>query len=447
MRKQWILAAALSAAAFQPAMAAEDVQHLGQELKDIKAVYQQKIDALETRLKQLEDAKAPPPAQAHAEQAAPSAAPAASNANAFNPAIGLVLNGQFGAYSKHDRSVSGFAIGDEGERAKEGMQLGESELSLSANADDMFTAQFTGSFATDNGEDGVEIEEAFVQSLGLPYGINIKAGRMLASLGYMNEKHAHTDDFVDRPLPYRAFLNNAFNDDGAQASVVLPTPFYSEIGGGVWRGDDFPGANAQGAGPGAYSAFARVGGDIGDDQNWRLGFSYLHSRTGGDGRITGGDGMEQIFKGEDSLYIADAKYNWAPTGNAAQQELSLQGEFFRRQERGSYADNALGIGDTDYRGGQNGWYGQAVYKFLPQWRVGYRYTGLSSGDVPDALAGGGLDAMGHDPYVHSAMADYTHSEFSRIRLQYNNDHTGPGTDNQFLAQYIMSLGAHGAHKY
>jgi hypothetical protein len=45
------------------------------------------------------------------------------------------------------------------------------------------------------------------------------------------------------------------------------------------------------------------------------------------------------------------------------------------------------------------------------------------------------------------MMDYSRSEFSRIRLQYNNDHAGPDTDNQFIAQYIMSIGAHAAHKY
>ncbi len=46
------------------------------------------------------------------------------------------------------------------------------------------------------------------------------------------------------------------------------------------------------------------------------------------------------------------------------------------------------------------------------------------------------------------MTDYSHSEFSRVRLQYAKDHSRPNDgDDQIQLQYIMSLGAHGAHKY
>ena len=44
------------------------------------------------------------------------------------------------------------------------------------------------------------------------------------------------------------------------------------------------------------------------------------------------------------------------------------------------------------------------------------------------------------------MFDYSPSEFSRFRLQFARDRARPGaTDNQIFLQYIMSLGAHGAH--
>jgi hypothetical protein len=46
------------------------------------------------------------------------------------------------------------------------------------------------------------------------------------------------------------------------------------------------------------------------------------------------------------------------------------------------------------------------------------------------------------------MLDWTNSEFSRIRLQYNRAELARGQDDdQFMLQYIMSIGAHGAHKY
>ena len=52
------------------------------------------------------------------------------------------------------------------------------------------------------------------------------------------------------------------------------------------------------------------------------------------------------------------------------------------------------------------------------------------------------------PQRHSLMADWSLDEFSRLRLQFARDKSMQGvTDNQVTLQYIMSLGAHGAHKF
>jgi len=45
------------------------------------------------------------------------------------------------------------------------------------------------------------------------------------------------------------------------------------------------------------------------------------------------------------------------------------------------------------------------------------------------------------------MVDFSRTEFSRLRLQYNQDDSTPETDHQVYVQYIMSLGAHGAHSF
>jgi hypothetical protein len=58
-----------------------------------------------------------------------------------------------------------------------------------------------------------------------------------------------------------------------------------------------------------------------------------------------------------------------------------------------------------------------------------------------------LDNQGHDPSRTSVMVDYSNSEFSRVRLQFNKDDSGPESDNQWYVQYLMSLGAHGAHQF
>ena len=46
------------------------------------------------------------------------------------------------------------------------------------------------------------------------------------------------------------------------------------------------------------------------------------------------------------------------------------------------------------------------------------------------------------------MLDWTPSEFSRFRVQYQQARLRPdATDNEIFVQYILTLGAHGAHKF
>ncbi len=66
---------------------------------------------------------------------------------------------------------------------------------------------------------------------------------------------------VIRPLPYRAFLDGGYNDDGAEVSVVLPGDFYKEVGAGIFRGDDMPFGGSE-TGREAWSAYVRLGGDV-----------------------------------------------------------------------------------------------------------------------------------------------------------------------------------------
>lgn len=421
---------------------AQDTQAIRQEIEALKQSYETRISELETRLKGVE--------KKSAVKAAGKTAPASSGrsifGNSFNPSIGIILNGKASSFSKESSEIAGFGVGEEGERGSEGLAIDESELNFSANIDDKFYGSLTAAIVREDGEDKIELEEAFIQTLagtGLPTGAQIKAGRAFWALGYLNEHHAHADDFADRPLPYRVYLNKAFNDDGVQVSYVLPTEFYSEIGGGVFRGDDFP-AGGSVSGLGAWSAFARVGGDIGDDQSWRIGgymlSSDVNSRTSNEDAVT--------FIGQSQLYAADVRYTWAPTGDAKQSEVILQGEYFYRDEDGTYADTGASTGRVSFDDGSSGWYAQAVYKFAPSWRVGARYSLMNSADTPAGLAGSALDSGGHDPSSVSLMGDWTNSEFGRIRLQYNREELSSGSaDNQFILQYTMSLGAHGAHKY
>jgi len=77
-----------------------------------------------------------------------------------------------------------------------------------------------------------------------------------------------------------------------------------------------------------------------------------------------------------------------------------------------------------------------------------RYEQLDSGTRDFGLNAANLAVDAYKPKKTTAMVDYSWSEFSRVRLQYAQDKSMAGiTDKQWTLQYIMSLGAHGAHKF
>jgi hypothetical protein len=87
--------------------------------------------------------------------------------------------------------------------------------------------------------------------------------------------------------------------------------------------------------------------------------------------------------------------------------------------------------------------------------VGYRYDQLNSGTTNIGLvSSGALSAAdfpilaAYKPKRHTAMIDWSPSEFSRVRLQFARDYSRMNEpDNQIFLQYIVSLGAHGAHRF
>lgn len=362
---------------------------------------------------------------------------AVNSLSAFNPYISVVLNGRYSTFQRDDNKIIGFQTGEEGKRGDEGFSLGESEINLGANVDDKFLANLTAAIVSEDGDDKLELEEAYVQSNKLPFGISTTFGRLKPSFGYLNEKHTHTDEFADRPLPYRVFLNNSYNDDGLQISKLLPTNFYSEIGGGVYKGGHYP-AKQDDANDFSFNAFLRFGNDISESQEWMGGFSYLHANSNGNRETD-----DIIFNGKDNLYNAFLKYTYAPNGNNKESEFALLGEYIFRDEDGSY--QLEDIEKTQFNNNTNGFYVQGTYKFLTNYKIGYLYSALNSDDVPDNLKESDLDS--HNPTVHSVMAEWNNSEFSRIRLQYNLDKTDLKDDNQFIIEYTMSFGAHTAHSY
>ncbi|PIW83312.1 MAG: hypothetical protein COZ96_04060 [Nitrospirae bacterium CG_4_8_14_3_um_filter_70_85] len=366
-------------------------------------------------------------------------------ANGFNPALSAILMGNDWGYTRSSTTYAlpGFQLGGESGLAAEGLSLAESELTLSANVDPTFYGQLTLAVATADEGSEVEIEEAYGETLALPGGLGVRFGRFFSALGYLNEVHAHAWDFADAPLAYRAFLGQQLFDDGVQVRWVVPADGFVEVGGELLRGRAFPGGS-DGSTPGTGDLFLHLGGDVGVSQSWRLGLAHLRANVEARESTVG---PPSLFAGDSNLSVVDLVWKWAPHGDPSLRNLLFQAAYFRRAEDGTVAVNPV---TGAYDGTQQGGYLQAVYQFWPRLRAGLRYDHLRADDPdgdPAVLTAAGLDPGGHDPARVTVMTDFSPSEFSRLRLQYAADRSRPEPDHSWVVQYILSLGAHGAHAF
>jgi hypothetical protein len=450
------LAMAAALAAPPPALAdtapspAAEIQSLRDEIKAMRAAYEARLQALEERLSAAQQ----PPTAAPAGVAAGSGASAgATGANSFNPAVSLILSGGYTGTTQDSArySITGFQLPADtaaGPGAR-GFSLGESELGLAANIDPWLRGQAHLALHPDN---TVSVEEAYVQTTSLGNGLTAKAGRFFSGIGYLNSQHAHTWDFADSPLAYQAMLGTQYGDDGLQLHWLAPTDQYLELGVEVARGRSFPGTDTGRNGAGMTALTAHTGGDIGDSHNWRAGLSVLTAQATDQG-LTATDAAGALinnrFNGDTRVWVADAVWKWAPNGNATRTSFKLQGEYLQSTRNGSLTYDTVGANVTDaYSAVQSGWYLQAVYQFMPRWRVGLRTERLSAGTPAYGINATRFVDNAYQPGKDTLMLDFNPSEFSRLRLQLAQDRSRQGlVDNQVFLQYQMSLGAHGAHRY
>lgn len=443
-------------------LANSETQTIQQQLDALKKEYQQRITALEARLLKTEQSAKQTHTKAQKIEAKlqQSNTPrmASSGKNSFNPAISLILDGRFASFDNDPENyeLPGFTLGGEAGLNEKGLSVGHSEFIMSANVDDKFYGQMTIAIAEHEGETEVELEEVFIQTLGLGSGLTLKAGRFFSEIGYLNQQHAHAWDFVDAPLIYRGLFGNQLIDDGLQVTWIAPIDIFLKLGTELLSGNRYPAAGRH-DGVGAWTTFADIGGDIGIEHSWQLGLSHwqandIAGRESG-GHAHGGDAAETpSFDGDSKINAVDLVYKWAPNGNPKNQNFKFQFEYFNRKENGKVAmlNSGPPLEVTSYDGHQKGWYAQTTYQFKPQWQAGLRYEQLDSnnqGSDADILAEAGLDNEGHTPKRYSGMLEWLPSEFSRVRLQFNRDESYKETDNQLFLQYTMSLGSHGTHPF
>ena len=375
--------------------------------------------------------------------------------------IGVILDGR---YQDGVRSFSEF---------DEGFSLGHTELTVFGNIDNKFRGVFTPVLEVTDDETEIEIEEAFVEAVGLVPGLNLRAGRFFSGFGYLNSRHLHEDDFSDRPAVYRAYLGDHYFDNGIAADYLVPSDQFISFTFEAFDGEDFAAPDtpdSQIDTVNVWGGSVNFGGDSGDSSSWQIGLSALKNDAG---RVTTSslevheDGEEEhededehgheeddghshgaAITGETLLGL-DFTWKWAPNGNYKDKNLTLSAEYIHLDD---LFDGTVGSVEGAPNS-LNGWYLSAAYQFSPQWTVGMRYGEVETyeGDVhlDEGEVEGEYD-MEKISEIDLSLAWHP-SHFSTVRATYTREkldgHDGSEDENIFIIQYVMSLGAHRSHSF
>ena len=418
----------------------KEISDLKDEFKQIKEIYENKIEALEAKIEKLENnsveemvSEKSDSHEGHQDH---------SDEDGFN--IEAVLNAKYTSYSlSGEAAIKGFGVAHEGERGKEGLAIGETELIINSDIGENFSGSVTAAIVREDGADKIELEEAYVESLegaSLIDNTFFKLGRAFWNIAALNPQHAHADDFADRPLPYRIFLNKAYNDDGLEASYLLGS---AEIGVGIFRGEDFPFGNTaatEGQGSDAWSIYYKSTFNMSNTEELAFNLYHLSGKSRADNaRISTEDNV--TFRGDSDLSVINIDYE---NSYSADSKFKISTEYFYRNQDGTFEDAEESTGEVNFDDNDSGYYIALVNKFNDNLSMGFRYSEMFAADTPTGLVGSALDSGSNDPEAYSAMSEWKFDSAAVLRLQLNHEKPQANVvDNQFMFQYIMYLGSGG----
>ncbi|MGH7308263.1 MAG: hypothetical protein ACREK6_06175 [Candidatus Rokuibacteriota bacterium] len=273
------------------------------------------------------------------------------------------------------------------------------------------------------------LAEAHLTLLALPYGTQVKMGKMRNRFGLLNQVHFHDLPQTDRPnVLIRFFGEEGLTESGAEATWVPDLPFYLEALIGLFNGDNEDAFGRSSLKVPLVTGRLRTFVELGSLGAIQVGASAANGQT--EERRT------QTFAGY------DVKYKLTPEGwRHPLLTLASEGIWSIREAE---VDEATGPEHRTLR--RFGWY---IYGEVQPWR---RWAGGLRYDYTQLLEEPGREwAIG--PYVA-----FWASEFLRFRLGYKhtrrdnrdsfnaNDASGRHADEVFF-QVTFILGAHPAHPF
>lgn len=256
---------------------------------------------------------------------------------------------------------------------------------------------------------GVDVEEAYLTTLSLPWGLGVKAGKIYSPFGRTSQLHRHQWTFVDQPISMQRLVGaEGLGGAGGDVSWLTPLPWFAELH-----------LAYQATAPGFANVLQLTGVarfiqyfDISDSATLGVGLSWA---------------LFQAEAPEQWKNLAGADLYVKFRDPASRSSVVLQGEMYGRQ-----------LGDQPFSQARWGGYAQAVWRLDRSWEMGVRYD---NAPAPVALGPGTQQTW-------TALGSFYTSEFFRIRVQPSLVLL-PGGQNGFqgIASFEFTIGAHAAHPF
>lgn len=374
-----------------------------------------------------------------------------------------------GSSTERDESIRTIQGGNH-DPHKRGFTLAQGEIGLSGVVDPYFRGQAYIITFIDaaTGETGIELEEAFLTTQSLPYGLQLEVGHFLTEFGQINHRHPHQWDWIDQPvINTRLFGGDGMRAPGFRAGWLLPAPWFSELHFGMQNANGETMPSFFGSHEEAFEP-SQIGNRpaIGRDTKALKDFVYL-SRWNNSwslrddlGVVLGLSGLygpnDTGPRGDTWIYGADMKWRWRPANNfRGWPFLTWQTEIMQRDYK---ADRFIHFDeeapeDAITLPGRTlhdwGLYSQLLYGFHYGWASGMRFE--YAGGSGQSIDGRKNDPFRSDRIRVSPLLAFHPSEFSRIRLQYNYDRANHLTDGKSAHSVWLSFewlyGSHPPHEY
>jgi TolA-binding protein len=369
--------------------------------------------------------------------------------------MNISLDSVFALAYSSAANLNDIEVGDHDPQQR-GFNARNTELAFDGAVDPYFQGFANIVFLLDNdNQTEVELEEAFLQTTSLPYNLQLKAGQFFADFGRLNPTHPHTWDFADTPLVNGLFLGpDGLRGVGAQASWTLPLPWYSQLVFASQNGRGETGFSFRNPGDNGMF-FDRITTDREvrglQDFVWIPRFENSFNLSDTQTVLAGVSGAfgsnETGANSRTQIYGADLLYKWKSShAEGGFPFVKWQTEFmYRRFQAGHGADDSFAVAETFHDWGL---YSQVLWGFKKGWVAGIRGDYVH---MQDSMFTDDLDRQSR--WRLSANLTWYPTEFSKIRLQYNQDFL---EENFFLSarqvesiffQWEFILGAHGAHKF